>query len=89
MTTGLTIDRATLTDNPTDYQVEFDAEVDGEPQRFAVKYSALEALAGGQVLDDPLAVAGQLVDRLATAAGKALGRGQGSELVTIGEADLL
>lgn len=89
MTTGLTIDRATLTDNPGDYQVEFTAEVDGEPQPFAVRYSVLEALAGDQVLDDPLAVAGKHADRLAQAAGKALARGQGSDLVTIGEGDLL
>ncbi|WP_294328311.1 DUF1488 family protein [uncultured Sphingomonas sp.] len=87
--TGLTIDTATFTDNPTDYQVEFAGTVDGEQQQFAVKYSALEALAGEQTLDDPLSVAQAQAARLTEAAGKALDRGQASELVTIGEGDLL
>lgn len=87
--TGLTIDAATFIDNPTEYQVEFAATVDDEQQQFAVKYSALEALAGEQALDDPLLVAQAQRARLTEAAGKALGRGQVSELVTIGEADLL
>lgn len=87
--TGLTIDTSTLTDNPTDYQVEFQGTVDGEPQQFAVKYSALEALAGQQVSTDVLLVAEAHTDKLTSAAGKALDRGQGNDLVTIGEADLL
>lgn len=87
--TGLTIDTSTLTDNPTDYQVEFVGSVDGEQQQFAVKYSALEALAGQLVSDDALAVAEAHTDKLTDAAGKALDRGQGTDLVTIGEADLL
>lgn len=87
--TGLTIDTNTFTDNPADYQVEFTGTVDGEEQVFAIKYSALEALAGEKVLDDPLAVAEEHVDQLAEAAGNAMDRGQANELVTIGEADLL
>lgn len=89
-TTGLTIDRNSITDNPSDYQVEFTADVDGETQAFAVKYSALEALAGAKVHDgDPLAAATAQIDRLGEAAGKALARGPASDPVTIGEADLL
>lgn len=87
--TGLTIDTTTLTDNATDYQVEFVGTVDDEQQQFAVKYSTLEALAGEQTLDNPLSVAQAESARLAEAAGKALGRGQASDLVTIGEGDLL
>lgn len=87
--TGLTIDTSTLMDNPTDFQVEFTGTVDGEQQQFAVKYSALEALAGQQVANDALAAAQAHQDKLAGAAGKAIERGQGSDLVTIGEADLL
>ncbi len=87
--TGLTIDIATFTDNPTDYQVEFTGTVDDQQQKFAVKYSALEALAGEQTLDDPLSVAQAQAARLTEAAGKALDRGQTSDLVTIGEGDLL
>lgn len=87
--TGLTIDAATFTDNPTDYQVEFAGTVDDEQQQFAVKYSALEALAGEQTLDDPLSVAQAQTARLTQAAGKALDRGHASDLVTIGESDLL
>lgn len=87
--TGLTIDTTTLMDNPTEYQVEFTGTVDGEPQQFAVKYSALEALAGQQVSDDALAVAEAHTERLTDAAGKALVRSQAAELVTIGESDLL
>lgn len=87
--TGLTIDTTTFTDNPTDYQVEFAGTVDDEQQQFAVKYSVLEALEGEQTLENPLAVAQAHVARLSEAAGKALDRGQVSELVTIGEGDLL
>lgn len=87
--TGLTIDTATFTNNPTDYQVEFAGTVDGEQQQFAVKYSVLEALAGEQTLEDPLSVAQAQITHLTEAAGKALDRGQASELVTIGERDLL
>lgn len=87
--TGLTIDTSTLMDNPTDFQVEFTGTVDGEQQQFAVKYSALEALAGQQVADDALAAAQAHQDKLAGAAGNAMGRGQGSDVVTISEADLL
>ncbi len=87
--TGLTIDTTTLMDNPTEYQVEFTGTVDGDQQQFAVKYSVLEALAGEQVLDNALAVAEAHTDRLTDAAGKALDRGQGADVVTIGESDLL
>lgn len=86
--TGLTIDAATFSDNPMAYQVEFAGTVDGEPQQFAVKYSALEALAGGPVADEPLRVAQGQQDQLTAAAAKALARGPAAELVTIGEADL-
>ncbi len=87
--TGLTIDTTTFIDNPTDYQVEFTGTVDDEQQQFAVKYSALEALAGEQTLDDPLSVALAHTAQLVEATGKALDRGQAGELVTIGEGDLL
>ncbi|KQM13653.1 hypothetical protein ASE73_11035 [Sphingomonas sp. Leaf24] len=87
--TGLTIDATTFTDNPAEYQVEFAGDVDGEPQPFAVRYSALEALAGRPAIDDPLAVARGHLDLLSVAAGKALARGQAMARVTIGEADLL
>lgn len=47
--------------------------MDGEPQPFAVRYSALEARAGRPVVDDPLAVTQAHLDRLSVVAGKALG----------------
>lgn len=87
--TGLTIDATTFADNPAAYQVEFAGNVDGELQPFAVRYSALEALAGRPVLDDPLAVAQSHLDLLSVSAGKALARGQAVVRVIIGEADLL
>lgn len=86
--TGLTIDATTFSDNPTAYQVEFAGTVDGEPQQFAVKYSALEALAGGPVADEPLRVAQAQRNRLSAAAARALARGTAADVVTIGEADL-
>ncbi|MGN7160765.1 hypothetical protein [Sphingomonas sp. SAFR-052] len=87
--TGLTIDPTTFSDNPMAYQVEFAGTVDGEPQQFAVQYSALEALAGGPVADEPLRVAQGQENRLTAAAGKALARGPAADVVTIGEADLV
>lgn len=87
--TGLMIDATTFSDNPSAYQVEFAGTVDGERQEFAVRYSALEAIAGRPVADEALAIAQAQRDRLADAAGKALTRGQAAPLVTIGEADLL
>ncbi len=75
--TGLTIDATTFADNPAAYQVEFAGNVDGELQPFAVRYSALEALAGRPVVDDLLAVAQSHLDLLSVSAGKALARGSG------------
>jgi hypothetical protein len=84
----LTIDPASVFDNIGDRQVEFAGTVDGEPQRFAIRYSALEALTGvpptGQAVD-AFTVSQAAIARAGLAA---LVRSDGSGLVVISENDL-
>ena len=87
--TCVTIDLATLTDDPHGLQVEFDGEASGETYRFAVRYDALEALCGRYPNGEAVAVAGLHADAIATAAAHALARGYDLELVIVSENDLV
>ncbi|SOB87308.1 hypothetical protein SAMN06297144_2436 [Sphingomonas guangdongensis] len=84
----LTIDPTSVFDNSDERQVEFSGAIDGEPQRFAVRYSVLEALTGtppnGQAVD-AFTVSQHAVTR---AALSALVRDTTGDLVVISENDL-
>ncbi|MBN2972800.1 hypothetical protein JW805_12310 [Roseomonas aeriglobus] len=84
---GITIDPASVIDNPTDLQVEFRGEVDGERYDFAVRHSVIEALTG-RVPDAPATDFAAVSDQIAKAALVALGRGSGDDLVIVSENDL-
>lgn len=84
----VTIDPATLFDNPGDRQVEFSGTASGERYDFAVQYDVLEAL-GAQVPDgDAVALFQRHADTLAVAAGRALARFPDVDRVTVSETDL-
>ena len=84
----LTIDPATLFDNPTDLRVEFAADVGDERHAFAVPYDSLRALSGVDPVTEPVALFQRYAEELAVAGAKALARGDDREIVVIGEADL-
>lgn len=84
----VTIDRATVADNPGDRQVEFDGEASGEVYPFALRYEVLEALSGQQVLDNPVALFGQHADRIERIAAEALARNSDVERVIVSGNDL-
>lgn len=84
----VTIDRATVADNPGDRQVEFDGEASGEVYPFALRYEVLEALSGQQQLDNPVLLFGQHSDRIEQIAVKALARNSDVERVIVSGNDL-
>lgn len=84
----VTIDRATIADNPGDRQVEFDGEASGEVYPFALRYEVLEALSGQQVIDNPVALFGAHSDRVEQIAAKALARNSDVERVIVSGNDL-
>lgn len=86
------IDDASVLDNEDERQVEFGAEIGGDPYSFALKYSVLEALSGAQIGEDAETVVlfEQFREEIAEAAAKALARSPGvDDLIDIDEADIL
>lgn len=84
---GITIDPASVVDNPTDLQVEFRGDVDGDTYDFAVRHSVIEALTG-RVPDAPATDFAAVSDQIGKAALVALGRANGDDLVIVSENDL-
>lgn len=84
---GITIDPASVLDNPADLQVEFRGEVDGETYEFAVRHSVIEALTG-RVSDTPATDFASVQDAIGKAALVALGRAAGDDVVIVTENDL-
>ena len=87
-TDRLTIDPATLFDNPTDLRVEFVADVGDERHAFAVPYDTLRAVSGVDPVTEPVALLQRYAEQIAAAGAKALANDSGREIVVIGEADL-
>ena len=86
--TCVTIDMATLIDDPDKLQVEFAGEASGETYRFAVRYDVLEALSGHRPDGGAVRLARTHSDAIATAAAHALARAYDQELVIVSENDL-
>jgi len=84
----LTIDTATLFDNPTDHQVEFAGSIDGESYRFAVRYAIIEALGATPPLERPAGLVEAHRDAILRAAMVALGRADAQDPIVVTEADL-
>lgn len=84
----VTIDTATLLDDPDAHQVEFAGEASGDAYRFAVRYDVLEALCGRWPNGQAVAIAREQVDAIAAAAAHALARGFDREPVIVSENDL-
>ena len=87
--TSVTIDPATLLDDPDALQVEFDGEASGDTYRFAVRYDALQALCGRYPNGEAIAIARTHSDAIARAAAHALARGYDQEMVIVSENDLV
>lgn len=85
---AVTIDLATLSDDPEARHVEFDGEASGDTYRFAICYDTLEALAGRRPDGDALALARAHVAAVCAAAAHALARAYDRELVIVSENDL-
>lgn len=85
---AVTIDAATLLDDPGVRQVEFAGEASGDTYRFAVRYDVLEALCGRDPEGEAVVIARAHADAIATAAAHALARGYDEELVIVSENDL-
>lgn len=88
MADTLSINTATLFDNADARQVEFSAEVDGEPRDFAVRYDALEALDGAQPDTGAVAAVRRHLDAVGAGAAVALARDVDQERVIVTENDL-
>ena len=85
----VTIDGATLEDDPDSHQIEFAGEASGDVYRFAVRYDVLEALCGRRPDGEAVAIARVHADAIAKAAAHALARGYDRELVVVSENDLV
>ncbi len=84
---SITIDPASIFDNPTDRRVEFRGEVDGETYAFGVNHSVIEALTGS-VPDAPATAFAAVSGEVGRAALVALARANGDDLVVVSENDL-
>lgn len=85
---NVTIDRASLADNPGERQVEFMGDAAGDLYAFAVRYEVLEALSGQRTIDDPLALLGRFTAEIEQAAGRALARNSDVERVIVSGNDI-
>lgn len=84
----LTIDRQSVFDNIGERQVEFSGAVDGEPHRFAIRYSALEALTGTSPTDQAVDAFTVSQAAIARAGLAALARDTTAAIIVISENDL-
>ena len=84
----VTIDKATVADNPGDRQVEFEGEASGERYPFGLRYEVLEALTGQQQLDNPVFLFSQHAARIELLAVNALARNSDVDRVIISGNDL-
>lgn len=85
---SITIDSASTIDNPTDRQVEYRGEVDGDVYDFAIKYSALDVMSGADMLEEPAAAFPQLAEPIAEASLRALKGACGTGRIIVDEQSL-
>ena len=87
MASRLEIDQASITDNDSEQQVEFTAELDGNERDFVVKYSVLKELSGDDPENDALEMFERFGDEISDICVEAAGD-QGNGVVTVDENDL-
>jgi hypothetical protein len=88
MASRFEIDRASITDNDLERQIEFSAELDGEERDFVVKYSVLKELSGDDPEDDALEFFERFGDEIADICVDVAAEQNGSGVVTVDERDL-
>ena len=88
MTNRLEIDRASITDNDVERQIEFSAEIDAEERDFAVKYAVLKELSGDEPEDDALEIFDRFNDEIADFCADAALKRPTATVVIVDEGDL-